>query len=58
MRGYIKDSLHKFQHPMPKRPQYAPNHWTVPTYGQRSQYAPLTDAPPPETARSSTMLAP
>jgi hypothetical protein len=23
MHGYIKDALHKFQHPVPKRPQYA-----------------------------------
>jgi hypothetical protein len=32
MSGYIKDALHKFQHPMPKRPQYAPHNCTVPTY--------------------------
>jgi hypothetical protein len=25
MPGYIKDALHKFQHPLPKRPQYAPH---------------------------------
>jgi hypothetical protein len=30
MPGYIKDYLHKFQHPLPKRPQYAPHNWTVP----------------------------
>jgi hypothetical protein len=30
MPGYIKDALHKFQHPLPKRPQYAPHNWTVP----------------------------
>jgi hypothetical protein len=35
MPGYIKDALHKFQHPLPKRPQYAPHNWTVPAYGQR-----------------------
>jgi hypothetical protein len=46
MHGYIKDALHKFQHPMPKRPQYAPRNWTVPTYGQRIQYAPLPEANP------------
>jgi hypothetical protein len=33
MPGYIKDALHKFQHPLPKRPQYAPHNWTVPAYG-------------------------
>jgi hypothetical protein len=44
MPGYIKDALHKFQNPLPKRPQYAPHNWTVPAYGQRIQYAPLPDA--------------
>jgi hypothetical protein len=54
MPGYIKDVLHKFQHPMPKRPQYAPHNWTVPTYGQRIQYAPLPDATPPATSAEIT----
>jgi hypothetical protein len=55
MPGYIKDVLHKFQHPMPKRPQYAPHIWTVPVYGQRIQYAPLPDdPPPPATAQEIT----
>jgi hypothetical protein len=44
MPGYIKDTLHKFQHPTAKHPQYAPHNWTVPAYGQRIQYAPLPDA--------------
>jgi hypothetical protein len=50
MPGYIKDALHKFQHPLPKRPQYAPHTWTVPSYGQRIQYAPLPDATAPATS--------
>jgi hypothetical protein len=50
MPGYIKDALHKFQHPLPKRPQYAPHNWTIPSYGQRIKYAPLPDAAPPATA--------
>jgi hypothetical protein len=54
MPGYIKDALHKFQHPLPKRPQYAPHTWTVPDYGQRIQYAPLPDATPPATAEEIT----
>jgi hypothetical protein len=45
MPGYIKDALHKFQHPLPKCPQYAPHNWMVPAYGQRIQYAPLPDGP-------------
>jgi hypothetical protein len=52
--GYIKDALHKFQHPLPKRPHYAPHNWTVPAYGQRIQYAPLPDATPPSTAEERT----
>jgi hypothetical protein len=43
MPGYIKDALHKYQHSMPNRPQYAPHNWTVPAYGQCIQYAPLHD---------------
>jgi hypothetical protein len=49
MSGYIKDALHKFQHPLPKRPQYAPHNWSVLAYGKRTQYA-----PPPGTAPSAT----
>jgi hypothetical protein len=51
MPGYIKDALHKSQHPIPKLPQYAPHNWKVPAYGQHIKYAPLPDAPPPETAQ-------
>jgi hypothetical protein len=50
MPGYIKDALQKFQHPLPKRPQYAPHNWTVPACGQSIQYAPLPDASLPVTA--------
>jgi hypothetical protein len=50
MPGYIKDALHKFQHPLPRLPQYAPHNWTVPAYGQRIQYATLPGAAPPATA--------
>jgi hypothetical protein len=49
MPGYVKDALHKFQHPLPKRPQYAPHNWKVPAYGQRVQYAPPPYMPPPST---------
>jgi hypothetical protein len=54
MPGYIKDALHKFQHPFPKRPQYAPHNWTVPTYGQRVQYAPTPDMDTPATKADIT----
>jgi hypothetical protein len=39
MPGYVPKALHKFQHPNPKKPQYAPHEWTEPAYGQRIQYA-------------------
>ena len=44
MPGYIAKALHKFKHPTPKKPQYAPHAWLTPTYGQKVQYA-----LPPET---------
>jgi hypothetical protein len=54
MPGYIKEALHKFQHPLPKRPQYAPQKWTVPAYGQRVQYEPPPDMAPPATTAEIT----
>jgi hypothetical protein len=54
MPGYIKDAPHKFQHPMPKRPHYAPHNWTVSAYGQRIQYSPLPDSTPPATSAEIT----
>ena len=44
MPGYIARELHKFQHPTPKKPQYAPYAWLTPTHEQKVLYA-----PPPET---------
>ena len=38
MPKYIPKALRRFNHPQPKRPQYAPHKWTEPTYGQRVQY--------------------
>jgi hypothetical protein len=52
--GYIKDALHKYHHPVPKCPQYAPYNWTVPAYGQRIQHAPIPDASPPITTQEIT----
>jgi hypothetical protein len=54
MPGYVKYYLHKFQHPLPKRPQYAPHNWNVPAYGQRIQYAPSPDLAPPATKSDIT----
>jgi hypothetical protein len=54
MPGYVKDTLHKFQHPPPKRPQYAPHNWNVPAYGQRIQHAPTPDMASPATKADIT----
>ena len=31
--GYVKDALHKFQHPTSTRPQHSPHQWTAQKYG-------------------------
>ena len=51
MPGYVPRARLKFQHKMPKKPQYSPHPWQQPVYGQRIQYAddpsasPLLDKP-------------
>jgi endonuclease I len=35
MPGYIKESLHKFQHPAPVHPEHAPHAWNTPVYGAK-----------------------
>ena len=35
----VTKALHKFQHPTPKRAQYAPHQWTRPNYGATKQLA-------------------
>ena len=37
---YVKKALDRLQHTKPKRPQYAPHSWTVPTYVKRLEMAP------------------
>ena len=39
MPAYIKEVLHKFQHPAPSRPQDAPHAWNQPVYVAAVQYA-------------------
>ena len=47
MPNYLTKSLQKFQHPTPKRAQYAPHQWTRPNYGATKQLAtPLDNSPP------------
>ena len=47
MPNYVTKALHKFQHPTPKRAQYATHHWTRPNYGATKQFATNLDTSPP-----------
>ena len=47
--NYVTKALHKFQHPTPKRAQYAPHQWTRPNYGATKQLATLLDNSLPTT---------
>jgi hypothetical protein len=38
MPGYIKATLHKYQHPSPARPEHAPHTWNPPIYGAKTQF--------------------
>jgi hypothetical protein len=38
MPGYIKATLHKYQHPAPARPEHAPHGWNLPIYGAKTQF--------------------
>ena len=44
MPSYIKDTLTKYQHPAPNKPQHAPHKWSTPSYGTKIQLAPPPDA--------------
>ena len=43
MKDYIKNLMHKIQHPPPNKPEHNPHNWTPPKYGQTIQLAPLSD---------------
>ena len=47
MPNYVTKTLAKFQHPTPKRAQYAPHQWTRPNYGAAKQLATPFDTSPP-----------
>jgi hypothetical protein len=55
MPGYIPAALAKYQHPHPKRPQYAPHRYNTPQYGRHIQLPePVDDSdllPPPGVKR-------
>eukprot|EP00957_Ditylum_brightwellii_P150894 11489917-Ditylum_brightwellii.AAC.1 len=43
MPGYIKASLHKYQHPTPKQPEHLSHQFFVPQISKQPQYAPTPD---------------
>jgi hypothetical protein len=38
MHGYIKATLHKYQHPAPARPEHPAHGWNPPIYGAKTQF--------------------
>ena len=46
MLGYVKSTLHKFQHLTLKRKQHAPRPWIKYTYGQKQQFVENYQSPP------------
>ena len=55
MPNYVKEALHKFQHPKPTRKQHAPHPWVQNVYGKQQQ---LVDNPPqlPQLSKLETTL--
>ena len=37
MPNYVTKQLHRYQHPKPDCPQFAPHHWSLPSYGKQPQ---------------------
>jgi hypothetical protein len=60
MPNYVTAALHKFQHPMPTKPEHAPHAWNQPVYGTKQQYAEAPDTseplPPKAVTRIQQML--
>ena len=56
MPGYIKTALHKFQHPLPRRAQYAPHQWKPPKYGQRVQFVKNNNRSPQLSKTAKTRI--
>jgi hypothetical protein len=46
MPGYIKEALHKYQHPAPTHPEHAPHQCNPPIYGAKTQYVEETQDNP------------
>ena len=55
MPKYLQTALLKFQHPVSKRPQHAPQSWAKTTYGAHVQYAQDDDYSPSCLQKQSTL---
>jgi hypothetical protein len=56
MNGYINAALHKYQHPAPTHPEYAPDQWNLPVYAAKTQYVEDTQDSPALSPKDVTHL--
>jgi hypothetical protein len=56
MPGYVAAALHKYQHTLPTRAQYAPYRWNAPNYGAKQQLTTPTDETAPLDAQGITRM--
>jgi hypothetical protein len=54
MPGYIKEALHKFQHPDPTSPENAPHIWNPPVYGSKTHFIEAQEVDPLLTPKDVT----
>jgi hypothetical protein len=56
MPGYIERALQRFNHPLPRRHQFAPHPWNKPNYGAKIQYATPEDVTPVVSSSDKTRI--
>ena len=56
MPNYLKEALHKFQHPKPPLPQNALHAWISPNYGAKIQYDNGANHSPLLTLKSTPLV--
>jgi hypothetical protein len=56
MPRYIKEALHKYQHPAPTYPEHALHQWNPPVYGTKTQYVEDTKDSPALSPKDVTRL--
>ena len=54
MSGYVIQSLAKFNHPAPEKPQHPPHRWVTLFYGSRQQQTPKETSKSPLLDKDST----